>query len=51
MRYLILLLVMLATSARAIRFDLHGSFCGGFGPQTCIKQKTIAATPFAFRQP
>ncbi len=38
-------------AARTIRFDLHGSFCGGFGPQTCIKQKTIAATPFAFKQP
>lgn len=38
-------------AARSIRFDLHGSFCGGFGPQACVKQKTITATPFAFKQP
>ncbi|WP_245471880.1 MULTISPECIES: hypothetical protein [Bradyrhizobium] len=37
--------------AARIRFDLHGSFCGGFGPQACVKQKTITATPFAFKQP
>ncbi|MCS3759785.1 hypothetical protein [Bradyrhizobium centrosematis] len=38
-------------AARSIRFDLHGSFCGGFGPQACVKQKVISATPFAFKQP
>jgi len=38
-------------AARTVRFDLHGSFCGGFGPQACVKQKTITATPFAFKQP
>ena len=38
-------------AARVIRFDLHGSFCGGFGAQDCIKQKAITATPFAFKQP
>lgn len=38
-------------AARTVRFDLHGSFCGGFGPQTCVKQKAITATPFAFKQP
>ncbi|MDD1536712.1 MULTISPECIES: hypothetical protein [unclassified Bradyrhizobium] len=37
-------------SAR-IRLDLHGSFCGGFGPQACVKTQTITATPFAFKQP
>ncbi len=37
-------------AARTIRFDLHGSFCGGFGPQACWKA-TITATPFAFKQP
>ncbi|WP_256806613.1 hypothetical protein [Bradyrhizobium sp. Bra64] len=38
-------------AARTIRFDLHGSFCGGFGAQACWKEKAITATPFAFRQP
>ena len=37
--------------ARTVRFDLHGSFCGGFGPQACVKKQIITATPFAFRQP
>jgi len=36
---------------RTIRFDLHGSYCGGFGAQACVKQKAITATPFAFKQP
>ena len=36
-------------AARRIRFDLHGSFCGGFGAQACVKRKAITATPFAFR--
>ena len=36
--------------ARTVRFDLHGSFCGGFGPQACVKKQIITATPFAFRQ-
>lgn len=38
-------------AARSIRFDLHGSFCGGFGAQACVKQKSISATPFAFKRP
>ena len=38
-------------AARSIRFDLHGSFCGGFGAQACVKQRAITATPFAFRAP
>jgi hypothetical protein len=38
-------------AARTIRFDLHGSFCGGFGAQACWKEKAITATPFAFKQP
>lgn len=38
-------------AARSIRFDLHGSFCGGFGAQACVKQKAMTATPFAFKQP
>jgi len=38
-------------AARTIRFDLHGSYCGGFGSQACVKEKTITATPFEFRKP
>ena len=38
-------------TARTVRFDLHGSFCGGFGAQACAKQKAITTTPFAFKQP
>jgi len=38
-------------AARTVRFDLHGSFCGGFGPQACWKTKAITATSFAFEQP
>ncbi|MEY9185067.1 hypothetical protein [Bradyrhizobium sp. USDA 313] len=51
MRSLILLLTSLVTSARAIRFDLHGSSCCGFGVQACWRAKAIAATAFAFRLP
>jgi hypothetical protein len=38
-------------AARTIRFDLHGSYCGGFGAQACVKEKVITATPFEFRKP
>ena len=38
-------------AARTIRFDLHGSYCGGFGSQACVKEKAITATPFAFKKP
>ncbi|WP_439368211.1 hypothetical protein [Bradyrhizobium sp. DASA03120] len=38
-------------AARVVRFDLHGSYCGGFGAQACSKEKAITASPFAFRQP
>ncbi|WP_027550816.1 hypothetical protein [Bradyrhizobium sp. Cp5.3] len=38
-------------AARTMRFDLHGSFCGGFGAQACFKEKAISATPFEFRKP
>ncbi|WP_247498991.1 hypothetical protein [Bradyrhizobium sp. 149] len=38
-------------AARTIRFDLHGSYCGGFGAQACAKEKAVTATPFAFKQP
>ena len=37
--------------ARTIRFRLHGSYCGGFGAQACVKEKAITAAPFAFKQP
>ena len=51
LRYKIMAPSVKLGAARTVRFDLHGSFCGGFGPQTCVKQKAITATPFAFRQP
>ncbi|QOG17857.1 MULTISPECIES: hypothetical protein [Bradyrhizobium] len=38
-------------AARTVRFDLHGSYCGGFGTQACVKERAITATPFAFKQP
>jgi hypothetical protein len=38
-------------AARTVRFDLHGSYCGGFGAQACVKEKAITAAPFAFKQP
>jgi hypothetical protein len=38
-------------AARTIRFDLHGSFCGGFGAQACVKEKTISTRPFEFKKP
>ncbi|MHC4053183.1 hypothetical protein [Bradyrhizobium sp. 25ACV] len=51
LRYKIMAPPMKRGAARTVRFDLHGSFCGGFGPQSCVKQKAITATPFAFKQP
>ncbi|WP_246557756.1 hypothetical protein [Bradyrhizobium liaoningense] len=51
LRYKIMVPSVKRGAARTVRFDLHGSFCGGFGPQTCVKQKAITATPFAFKQP
>jgi len=38
-------------TARTVRFDLHGSYCGGFGAQACVKEKAISATPFEFKMP
>ena len=32
---------------RRIRFDLHGSFCGKFGPERCVKTKTITGKPLS----
>lgn len=50
-RYKIMARPMKRGTARTVRFDLHGGYCGGFGPQTCIKQQAITATPFTFKQP
>ncbi|MDA9437385.1 hypothetical protein [Bradyrhizobium sp. CCBAU 51627] len=49
--YTILAPPMKHGAARTVRFDLHGSFCGGFGAQACVKEKAITATPFEFRKP
>ena len=51
LRYRIMAPAVKRSAARTVRFDLHGSFCGGFGAQACVKQKAITATPFAFKQP
>jgi hypothetical protein len=49
--YIVLAPTMKRGWARTIRFDLHGSYCGGFGTQACAKEKAITATPFAFKKP
>jgi hypothetical protein len=36
---------------RSIRFELHGSYCGGHGSPSCIKEAAISAKPFAFKVP
>jgi hypothetical protein len=37
--------------ARTIHFDLHGAYCGKFGPERCAKRQQISAKPFRFRKP
>ena len=37
--------------ARIIRFELHGSYCGGHGNPSCIKEYRITAKPFEFKMP
>jgi hypothetical protein len=37
--------------ARAIRFELHGSYCGGHGNPSCIKAHRITAKPFGVEMP
>ncbi|HEX8666509.1 MAG TPA: hypothetical protein VF744_21035 [Beijerinckiaceae bacterium] len=32
---------------RRIRFDLHGSLCGKFGPEPCVKTRTIIGKPIS----
>lgn len=51
LRYKIMAPPMKRGAGRIVRFDLHGSFCGGYGAQACQKTKAITATPFAFKQP
>ncbi|WP_247418325.1 hypothetical protein [Bradyrhizobium sp. 137] len=38
-------------ASHVIRFDLHGGYCGGFGAQTCAKERSITTRPFALREP
>jgi hypothetical protein len=38
-------------AARTVRFELHGSYCGGHGASPCVKEKGITATPFEFKMP
>jgi hypothetical protein len=37
--------------ARTIRFELHGSYCGGHGNPSCVKERRITAKPFGFEMP
>ena len=37
-------------SARTIRFDLHGGFCGKSGSEGCVKRQRISEKPFKFKQ-
>lgn len=43
--------VLPGEGARTIRFELHGSFCGRSGNPSCVKEHTITAKPFAFKEP
>lgn len=36
---------------RIIRFQLHGSYCGGFGNPSCFKSRRITGKKFEFIQP
>jgi hypothetical protein len=36
---------------RTVRFELHGSHCGGHGNPSCIKEHRITAKPFGFEIP
>jgi hypothetical protein len=43
--------VLPGEGARRIRFELHGSFCGRSGNPSCVKEHTITAKPFEFKEP
>ncbi len=50
LRYKIMAPSVKRGAARTIRFDLHGSFCGGFGAAGLLRRpKRSRATPFAFK--
>jgi hypothetical protein len=38
-----------AKGPRTIRFDMHGAYCGTYGPAECHKQRRITDHPFAFK--
>jgi hypothetical protein len=37
--------------ARTIRFQLHGTYCGGHGNPSCYKTRRITAKRFEFKEP
>jgi hypothetical protein len=43
--------VLTGEAARTVRFQLHGSYCGGHGSPSCIREQRITATPFGFVKP
>jgi hypothetical protein len=36
---------------RTVRFQLHGSYCGGHGNPSCYRDRRITFAPFEFKQP
>jgi hypothetical protein len=34
-----------------VRFELHGSYCGGSGNPSCFKAQRITGKPFEFKEP
>ena len=43
--------ILPGAGARTMRFGLHGSYCGGHGNPSCIKEHRITAKPFEFKMP
>jgi len=39
------------SAPRTIRFELHGSYCGGHGNPSCPREKRITTAPFEFIMP
>jgi len=37
--------------AGVVRFQLHGSYCGGSGNPSCYKEHKITGKPFVFKEP
>lgn len=42
---------ILPGKSRAVRFQLHGSYCGRSGNPSCFKKRRITDKPFEFKEP